>query len=128
LRTADDRFVTGGWHVEREQLAELLGDQTEACGPASDALLGGGDFVVWDGLVPAGSLAGTYAVRLEHTQEKGIETLGLPESVEMLRRYEGDPLRLGRIGAPDGSWHFVLFLTSDASALLACAGVKQRGR
>ncbi|MDH6117980.1 hypothetical protein [Kitasatospora sp. GAS204B] len=73
--------------MEREQLAGLLGDQTEACGPASDALLGGGDFVVWDGSVPAGLLARTYAVRLERTRAKGIE-----------------------------------------KPLLACAGVKQRGR
>jgi hypothetical protein len=112
--------------VERFELAELFAGQTEACDPAREALLAGGDFTIWDGASLATSPAGTYVRRLEHTRANGIETLGLPATVEILQDLHDRPLRPGRIAAPDASWHFVLFLASDASSLLACAGVRQQ--
>jgi hypothetical protein len=50
--------------VTRDDLAAMLNAQTSACPPARDALLSGGTFIVWDGLVPANRLAHTYRTRL----------------------------------------------------------------
>lgn len=111
----------------RERLARLLADQTPACGPARAALLSGGDALLWDGAGPAAPTARIYEVRLEHTRANGIDTVGLAETVEILRRHE-DRLRMGRIITSDGSWVFFLFLTADGRTLVACTGVRQQQR
>ncbi|MET9913475.1 hypothetical protein ABZZ74_43110 [Streptomyces sp. NPDC006476] len=53
-------FLAPGRRVTRDLLIAMLGEQTMACEPARDALIGGGDFVVWDGLVPANRHAGVF--------------------------------------------------------------------
>ncbi|MEU9058961.1 hypothetical protein AB0D13_08815 [Streptomyces sp. NPDC048430] len=45
--------------MTRYDLAATLSEQTPACGPARDALLSGGAFVVRDGLVPANPIVRT---------------------------------------------------------------------
>ncbi|MET9324645.1 hypothetical protein ABZX75_31480 [Streptomyces sp. NPDC003038] len=52
--------------MTRDDLCEMLAEQTPACGPAREALLSGGAFDVWEGLVratnasiPTGSDAGS---------------------------------------------------------------------
>jgi hypothetical protein len=109
--------------VTRDELAEMLGERTTACGPARDALTAGGAFVVWDGLVPAGRLAHIYRTRLRITQKRGQPTLALAATVDILSRAAEEPLRVGRIDAADTSWTFMLFLDATATAVLACTGV-----
>jgi len=108
--------------VKRDSLVEMLGEQTTACGPARDALVAGGAFVVWDGLVPADHLAHTYRTRLRITQKRGQSTLALAATVDILAHTQ-EPLRIGRIDAADMSWTFMLFLNATATAVLACTGV-----
>ncbi|MFD8935761.1 hypothetical protein ACFV0R_10925, partial [Streptomyces sp. NPDC059578] len=57
--------------MTRDDLAGMLGEQTTACGPAREALIAGGTFVVWDNPVPAAQLAGIYRARLRITQKRG---------------------------------------------------------
>ncbi|WP_405558555.1 hypothetical protein [Streptomyces sp. NBC_01171] len=109
--------------MTRDELAEMLGEQTTACGPARDALIADGTFVVWDGLVPADRLAHTYRTRLRITQKRGQPTLALAATVDILSHAAEEPLRLGRIDATDTSWTFMLFLNATATAVLACTGV-----
>lgn len=111
--------------MERAQLAELLGDQTEAHKQARGALLDGGDFHVWDETVSAVELTKVYTRRLTHTEKRGIETLALPETVEVARRQGDAEIRLGRIISPDDSWVFMLFLHATDVEVLACTGVRQ---
>ncbi|GAB2710514.1 hypothetical protein GCM10010442_33030 [Kitasatospora kifunensis] len=108
-----------------EMLLGVLTDQTPACGAVRDAVFAGGASRIDEGLVSAASLAGTYASRLEHTRARGIETVGLPESVRALEEYGDRPVRLGSVDSADGSWHFVLFFSADSSSLVACTGVRQ---
>ncbi|WP_031071353.1 hypothetical protein [Streptomyces sp. NRRL S-118] len=109
--------------MTRDGLAEMLGEQTTACGPARHALNAGGTLVVWDGLVPADRLARTYRRRLRITQRRGQQTLALATTVDILSRAADEPLRTGRIDAADRSWTFMLFLDATATAVLACTGV-----
>ncbi|NUP38693.1 MAG: hypothetical protein HOY76_17165 [Streptomyces sp.] len=110
--------------MERERLERLLVGSDEATLAALAALRGGGPYVVWDGITPTESLAHIYRRRLGHTRRQGIETTNLERTVQFLGRHQ-QPVRLGRIRAPDGSWVFTLFLTEDCSSLIACTGVRQ---
>ncbi|MFI6850068.1 hypothetical protein OG535_39840 [Kitasatospora sp. NBC_00085] len=107
--------------MTRDDLAEMLADQTPACGPARDALLSGGTFDVWDGLIPASRHFGTYSFRLRNTQRRGVATLGLTETLGILERAGEEPLRIGRIRTADGAWAFMLFFNAEATTVLACA-------
>ena len=109
--------------MTRDGLAGMLGEQTTACGPARDALIAGGTFIVWDGLVPANRLAHTYRTRLRVTQKRGQPTLALAATVDLLFQAAEEPLRIGHIDAADRSWTFMLFLNATATAVLACTGV-----
>ncbi|MFI0976030.1 hypothetical protein ACH4SP_03265 [Streptomyces sp. NPDC021093] len=113
--------------MTRDDLAGMLGEQTTACGPARDALMAGGDFVVWDGPVPAGQLARTYRMRLRRTQRRGQPTLALAATVDRLLEAEEELLRIGQIVAADSSWTFMLFLNAAATEVLACTGVARIG-
>lgn len=94
---------------------------------AQAALHGGATYIVWKGTWPAEFHARTYARRLRHTQRRGIETLGLERAVQLLGRHD-QPVRLGQVAAADRSWFFMLFLTADGGALVACTGVRQTGK
>ncbi|GHE91065.1 hypothetical protein GCM10018785_67160 [Streptomyces longispororuber] len=114
--------------MTRDRLVEMLGGPTTACGPARDALVAGGAFVVWDGLVPADRLACIYRRRLRITQRRGQPTLALADTVDILSRAAEEPLLIGRIDAVDTSWTFMLFLNATATAVLACTGVARSER
>lgn len=114
--------------MDRAELAEMLGDQTAACEPARAALLHGGDFVVWDGSVPSQELASIYAARLRRARKRGTETLALPSTVDILTQLEAAQVRIGCVFSPARTWAFMLFLADDASAVLACTGVRQAVR
>ncbi|MFD7549675.1 hypothetical protein [Streptomyces sp. NPDC059816] len=109
--------------MTRDDLAGMLGEQTTACGPAREALIAGGTFVVWDNPVPAAQLAGIYRARLRITQKRGQQTLALAAAVDILSQAAEEPVRVGRIDAADMSWTFMLFLNASATAVMACAGV-----
>ncbi|MGP3638484.1 hypothetical protein ACTU45_35200 [Streptomyces sp. 24-1644] len=111
--------------MNRADLAEMLNEQTAACEPAKAALLGGGDFVIWDGDVPGQQLASIYAARHRRARKRGTETLALSATVDILTQYGTAPLRIGCIFTRDRTWAFMLFLAEDASAVLACTGVRQ---
>lgn len=106
-----------------DDLSEMLAEQTPACGPAREALLSGGAFGVWDGLVPANQLFHTYRIRGRVAQRHGQVTLGLDETVGILERTGDELLRIGLIETADRAWTFTLFLDAPATTVLACAGV-----
>nr|WP_202513369.1 hypothetical protein [Streptomyces sp. SID8373] len=101
----------------------MLGEQTMACGPARDALIAGGTFIIWEGPTPADHLAHIYQRRLRLTQKRGQPTLALAATVDILFQAAEEPLRIGRIDAAGTSWTFMLFLNATATAVLACTGV-----
>ncbi len=110
--------------MERHVLMRLLAGDDESSAAALAVLQGGATYVVWDRTVPAERHAGVYARRLRRVRLKGIEPLGLERAVELLRQH-GRPVRGGMIESADRTWTFLLFLTEDGSALVACAGVQR---
>jgi hypothetical protein len=115
--------------VLRDDLAVLLqrggGD---ARGAAREALLSGGAFTVWDGEVPASRLAGIYDGRRRRTEHKGIATIGLGEAIARLEGRVPGAVRLGKVVSASRDWVFVLFLSVDASEVIACTGVRQSAK
>ena len=100
----------------------MLREQTPACGPARDALIAGGDFVVWDGLVPANQHAGVFRIRMHSALRHGHTVDGLADSVDILKRAGEELLRTGYIDAVDKSSVFTTFLNSTATVVVACFG------
>ncbi|MER5383394.1 hypothetical protein ABT040_24525 [Streptomyces sp. NPDC002688] len=60
----------------------------------------------------------------ERHRAEAIEPLGLERAVELIRQH-GRPVRGGMIESGARTWTFLLFLTEDGSALVACAGVQR---
>ncbi|MFG2174420.1 hypothetical protein ACGFMO_24185 [Streptomyces niveus] len=108
--------------MTRDDLIAMLREQTPACGPARDALIAGGDFVVWEGLVPANRHAGVFRGRMRHSLKRGHTIDGLADSVDILKRAGEEPLRTGSIDAVDKSSVFTIFLNSTATVVVACCG------
>ncbi|GAA3196090.1 hypothetical protein GCM10017688_64000 [Streptomyces ramulosus] len=119
------RKIPSGVTVDRDVLIRLLAGGAEAMTAARDALLAGGTCTLWEGVMPAGTLAQVYERRLRRTRRIGQETLGLEQAVQRLRQYEG-AVRLGRVDASVGPWAFMLFLDPEGRSVIACTGVRQR--
>ncbi|MFF3418436.1 hypothetical protein ACFYW9_27570 [Streptomyces sp. NPDC002698] len=109
--------------MTRDDLYDMLAEQTPACGPAREALLSGGTFDVWEGLVPANQLFHTYRIRRRVTQKHGQVTLGLDMTVGILEATGDELLRIGSVRTVDRAWTFMLFLNAAATTVLACTGV-----
>ncbi|MFF4319972.1 hypothetical protein [Streptomyces sp. NPDC001568] len=100
----------------------LLAGDDEASKAALAALVDGDDFVVWeDGTLSSEEQARRYEYRRGSLRRRGIETLGLERAVQLLGERD-QPIRLGKITSVDRSRIFMLFLTEDGSALMACIG------
>ncbi|WP_031487596.1 hypothetical protein [Streptomyces bicolor] len=108
--------------MTRDDLIAMLREQTPACGSARDALIAGGDFVVWEGLVPANRHAGVFRRRMLHALRRDHTIDGLADSVDILKRAGEEPLRTGCIDAVDKSSRFTIFLNSTATEVVACFG------
>lgn len=113
--------------MERSSLIRLLAGDDEATDGARAALVHGGAYVVWGDVACARSLTRVYDRRLRRTRRTGQETVGLEQAVQLLSQHD-QPIHLGQVNSPDGSWIFMLFLTEDGGKLVACTGVKQRSQ
>ncbi|MEU3774332.1 hypothetical protein AB0F11_14230 [Streptomyces sp. NPDC032472] len=103
----------------------MLKDQTSACKAARDAIAAGGEVMLYDGQAPMWMVLGIAATRLRRSLKIGLTTLGLDESVEILRARDRDEqLRTGNIVAAGRSWFFTLYFDATGTELLACSGVK----
>ncbi|MFE3555142.1 hypothetical protein ACFXKW_09800 [Streptomyces sp. NPDC059193] len=108
--------------MERHELMRLLAGDDEASKAALAALVGGGEYVVWEEITLSSEVrARGYESRRRSYQRRGVETLGLERGVQLLREH-AQPVRTGKITAVDSSWIYQLFLTEDGSELVACIG------
>ncbi|WP_190090512.1 hypothetical protein [Streptomyces melanogenes] len=105
--------------MTRDDLIAMLREQTSACGPARDALRAGGDFVVWEGPVPANRHAGVFRLRMRSALRRGHTIDGLAESVDILKGAGEELLRTGCTDAVDKSSVFTIFLNSTATVVVA---------
>ncbi|MEV0495927.1 hypothetical protein [Streptomyces atratus] len=105
-------------------LEKLLAGDDEASAAALAALRSGATYSVWDTTHPAEQHAGVFARRPRRMRLHGVEPLGLERAVQLLREH-GRPVRGGLIDSADQKWTFLLYLTEDGNALVACARLQR---
>jgi hypothetical protein len=87
-------------YVDELELAELLGNENEACAMARGALASGAGYISHRGSVPATHLVGTYRARMKSTAAKAIATVGLADAVNALDAAGTTRVAIGDIGGP----------------------------
>jgi hypothetical protein len=113
--------------MEREALLRLLAGEPGAAFVACRAAIrAGAEYVVWDEPLPAEQLARSYSRRARHMARIGNPMLGAVEAVEQLQISGDRLLRIGEAKVENPPTHFQLFLTVDASRIVACLGIDQR--
>jgi hypothetical protein len=119
------RMAAEDENPSQPDITALLKDQTSACKAARDAIAAGGEVMLYDGQPPTWMVRGIAATRLRWSLKIGLTTLGLDESVEILRaRHSDEQLRTGNIVAADRSWFFTLYFDATGTELLAYSAVK----
>ncbi|WP_432043254.1 hypothetical protein [Streptomyces cadmiisoli] len=118
-------MATENENPSRHGITAMLQGQTSACKAARDAVAAGGEVMLYDGQAPHWMVFGIAATRLRRSLKIGLTTVGLDETVEILRaRHRDEQLRTGNIVAADRSWFFTLYFDATGTELLACSGVK----
>jgi hypothetical protein len=113
--------------MEREALLRLLAEEPGAAFQACRAAIrAGAEYVVWDHTLPADQLARSYLRRAQHMAKIGNPMLGSAEAIDVLQTSGDRPLRVGEAKIENPPTHFQLFLTEDASRVVACIGIDQR--
>ncbi|MEV7872588.1 hypothetical protein AB0P17_42260 [Streptomyces sp. NPDC088124] len=103
-------MATEDENPSQPDITVILKGQTSACKAARDAIAAGGEVVLYDGQPPQWMVLGIAATRLRRSLKIGLTTLGLDESIEILRaRHRDEQLRTGNIVAADRSWFFTLY-------------------
>ncbi|MFE9565912.1 hypothetical protein ACFYM0_32940 [Streptomyces sp. NPDC006487] len=118
-------MVTEDETPSQPDITPMLKGRTSACKAARDAIAAGAEVVLDDGQPPQWMVLGIAARRLRRSLKIGLVTLGLDETVEVLRaRPHDERLRTGNIVTTDWSWFFTLYFDATGTELLACGGVK----
>ncbi|MFF8638906.1 hypothetical protein ACF052_32455 [Streptomyces pilosus] len=118
------RMATEDENPRHPDITAMLKGQTIACKAARDAIVANGEVMLYDGQAPHWMVFGIAATRLRRSLRIGLTTLGLDETVEILRARHDEHLRTGNIVAADRSWFFTLYFDATGTELLACSGVK----
>lgn len=115
--------------MDRETLVQLLGSTGgEASHACRRALAAGAYFEIWPDPVEALQLTRTYQRRARLTLRLEIPSLGVEEAVAQLGSCGLQHLILGIVKSTEPAYQFQLFLSPDASRMVACLGVSQRAR
>ncbi|MEU6715961.1 hypothetical protein ABZ897_31225 [Nonomuraea sp. NPDC046802] len=113
--------------MDREMLVQLLDNAGGEAGHACRrALVAGAYFEMWPNPVEALQLTRTYQRRARLTYRLEIPSLGFEDAVARLSSCEFQHLILGIVKNTEPAYHFQLFLSPDASRVVACLGVSQR--
>jgi hypothetical protein len=109
--------------VNRDDLAELLLGEGAAATACSSALQDGAELILWQGTAPADRMLAAYRRRHQRALADAAPTVGFPEALERLGRAGADSVRLGQVTANDPDYLYMVFLTEDPPALVACVGI-----
>ncbi|MEU8252127.1 hypothetical protein [Nonomuraea sp. NPDC048916] len=115
--------------MDRETLVQLLNSAGREAGHACRrALAAGAYFEIWPDPVEALPLTRTYQRRARLAHRLEIPSLGFEEAVAQLSSCGLEHLILGIVASTEPAYHFQLFLSPDASRVVACLGVSGRAR
>jgi hypothetical protein len=109
--------------MDQESLTQLLNHSTAAGEACRDALLDGADLILWHGAAPADRMLAAYRRRHARTVTDAVESIGFTEALDDLRRAGTTELNLGQVTAIDPAYVYMIFMTDDPPALVACLGI-----
>lgn len=111
--------------MDREQLSELISNDSEAWSQCHAALIAGAPFEIYEGATDGTRLLSIYKRRWKHAGKAGQPSTGFAQALRDIEHFSGDALVLGYVdNRGDDGYYFQLFLTPDSSRLVACLGVK----
>ncbi|MEV0309329.1 hypothetical protein [Nonomuraea fuscirosea] len=115
--------------MDRETLVQLLDNAGEAARACRQALMAGASFEIWPDPVEVLPLTMTDRRRARLTRRMDIPSVGFDEAVTQLGACGFQRLILGIVRSTESGYRFQLFLSPDASRVVACLGVSpQRQR
>ncbi|MGV9374908.1 hypothetical protein ACWDRB_03800 [Nonomuraea sp. NPDC003707] len=112
--------------MDRETLVQLLDNAGEAGRACRRELTAGASFEVWQDPVEALSLTRTYRRRARLTRRMGNPSLGFDEAIARLGTCGLQHLLLGIVKSTESAYNFQLFLSPDASRVVACLGISNQ--
>ncbi|MEW9530067.1 hypothetical protein [Microbispora sp. NPDC049125] len=111
--------------MDRSALADLLSDAGEAGAACRRALVSGGDYEVWPAPVSTRSLVRVYRRRERLSRRRGISSVGFADAVVRLDTCDLEVVLIGYVESVSPAYHFQIFLSADASRVIACLGISQ---
>ena len=109
--------------VNRDVLAKLLVGEGAAATACSSALQDGAELILWEGAAPADRMLAAYRRRHQRALADAAPTVGFPEALERLGRAGADSLCLGQVSANNPDYVYMIFMTDNPPALVACVGI-----
>lgn len=122
---ATDRQPCDSAPVDRSALADLLSDAGEAGAACRRALVAGADYEVWPTPVSTRDLIGVYRRRERLSRRHGISPIGFADAVVRLNICGREVVLVGYVKGVTPAYHFQVFLSADASRVIACLGISQ---
>ncbi len=114
--------------MDQERLTQLLNHSNEAGSACRDALLDGAELILWEGSAPADRMLAAYRRRHAQTVADAVESIGFADALEDLQRAGTCELNLGQVTATDPAYVYMVFMSADPPALVACLGIaRDRG-
>ncbi|MEV0733540.1 hypothetical protein [Polymorphospora sp. NPDC050346] len=108
--------------MDRATLIALLNTSPDPYPDCVAALEARSTFTVWDKQAPASHFADIWQFREELVKEDGVSTANWHPGLEALAAAGEQPVLLGIVRVEHPRRHFKLFLSADASAVVACIG------
>ncbi|GAA3954282.1 hypothetical protein GCM10023085_40970 [Actinomadura viridis] len=111
--------------MDPENLVALLDRDEDAYIACRAALVNGAALETSARPVPVPDLIPTYTVREANTRENGIPTLGFADALHDLQACELGEVLLWSVEQRDPAYYFLLFVSPNEQAVIACIGVSQ---
>ncbi|TQS13332.1 hypothetical protein [Microbispora hainanensis] len=111
--------------MDRRALADLLSDAGEAGAACRRALVSGADYEVWPAPVSTRELVGIYRRRERLSRRRGVSSIGFADAVVRLDTCGREFVLVGYVKGVTPAYHFQVFLSADASRVIACLGISQ---
>ena len=111
--------------MDQDSLTQLLNHSNEAGEACRDALLDGAELILWDGGAPADRMLAAYLRKHARVVADAVESVGFAQALDDLRRAGTRELNLGQVTVTEPAYVYMVFMTDDPPALVACLGMER---
>jgi hypothetical protein len=109
--------------MDQQRLTQLLDGTSEAGSACRCALLDGAELILWQGSAPADRMLAAYRRRRTQAVTDAVDSVGFDQALDDLRRAGTSQLNLGQVTAAHPAYTYMVFMTYDPPALVACLGI-----